>query len=456
MRDKISRHPVYRKILQFIGTEHLLDGIRRIEIALSGGADSVCLLAVLGTMKRGIELRAHHVRHHLRDDAQDADIARQNAALFGIEYLQTDLDWPQGIPQANIEEIARNARYEALFSKILPGSALAIAHHGDENLETALWRLGRGCGIEGIALAPKRIEHGIVLIRPLLAVSKEDVYSFLRDNQLHWAEDPTNASAHYRRNRIRHDLLPAIKQEAMSNDCLYRSLVDIRHDADAISSFAESFVQSCPAHLGGWFCVWNRWHSLSREAQFQVIRHAARMLLPGHCPSRDFIVQAVELLEMRPQTRRQIENGRIHVGFSHQGVMMWSNETLDIPQNLTVPIPCSDLPVLKIATLTVWRSIPQDALKNTTSLLHIRADAIEGELTICPACQFHDVQASNGNLAKLSEALRSQGVPDVWRKHWPVLCDARGPLWVLGGMRTLNAVPAKVGTPAVTFDVRWL
>ena len=135
---------------------------------------------------------------------------------------------------------------------------------------------------------------------------------------------------------------------------------------------------------------------------------------------------------------------------------MWSNETTDMPQNLTVSIPCSDMPVWNMAKLSVWNSIPQDALKNTTSLLHIRADAIEGKLTIRPACQFRDVQTSNGNLAKLSEALRSQGVPDIWRKNWPVLCDARGPLWVLGGMRTLNAVPAKAGTPAVTFEVRWL
>ncbi len=455
MFEQIRRHPTYQKTAKFITSEHLLDDITHIDIALSGGADSVCLLALLSAMQSGIELRAHHIRHGLRDDLEDAQIARHTAELFNMDYIQTDLQWPDGIPQSNIEEAARRARYTAFFFQVPKQGALAIAHHGDENLETAIWRLGRGCGIEGFALAPKRIYQDVVLIRPLLILSKDEIYQFLNDMDLKWAEDPTNASDHYRRNRIRHTILPEMKAEAMADDCIYRSLIDVRHDADALTSFAESFVHSQPMHFERWFCPWERWNALNHEAQFQVIRHAARHVSTGHCPTREFVQKAIELLHSPQINHRQIENGRIHIGFSHTGVMMWPQMDPPQPEIITIPIPCCDLPVWSFAKLSVWHNIPQDSLKNTTSTLHILANAIQGELTIRPASCFSELQRSNGNLTKLSEALRNQGVPDIWRKIWPVLCDARGPLWVLGGMRTLNAAPAVQEQPAITFSVHW-
>ncbi|MBO4351215.1 MAG: hypothetical protein J6A01_09765, partial [Proteobacteria bacterium] len=320
---------------------------------------------------------------------------------------------------------------------------------------TALWRLGRGCGLEGFVLAPKRWECGIALIRPLLLLSKDEIYDFLKTFHLEWAEDPTNASDHYRRNRIRHSILPELKSEAMSNECIYRSLINMRHDADALASFAEFFVQSHPMHFGRWFCSWDDWQHLSQEAQYQIIRHAARQILPGYCPSRELTLDAIKLLQSQKQTQRQIEDGRIHIGFSHTGVMMWPQNDTPQPEAIPIPIPCNDLPVWRFGKLSVWRSIPQDMLPNTTSTLHTHAESIHGELTIRPSSCFSELQRSNGNLTKLSEALRSQGVPDIWRKVWPVLCDARGPLWVLGGMRTLNAAPAIPGQPAITFSMHW-
>ena len=455
MFDQIQQHPIYQKTVQFIASEHLLANINHIEIALSGGADSICLLVLLSAMRLDIPLRAHHIRHGLRDDAQDAQIAKKTAEQFQIEYIQTDIKWPNGLPQSNIEETARKARFDAFFSHLTPGCALALAHHGDENLETALWRLGRGCGLEGFVLAPKRIERGIALIRPLLMISKDEIYDFLRTFHLEWAEDPTNATDHYRRNRIRHSILPELKAEAMSDDCIYRSLMDMRHDADALSSFAEFFVQNHPMHFSRWFCTWKDWQLLSQEAQMQVLRHAARQILPGYCPARELIFRAIELLRSPKPTQRQVEDGHIHIGFSHTGVMMWHETDNPQPEDIDIPIPCQDLPVWHFGKLTAWRSIPQDILKNTTSLLHIRADAIHGKLSIRPALGFSELQRSDGNLTKLSEALRSQGVPDIWRKLWPILCDERGPLWVLGGMRTLNATPCEINQPAVSFSIHW-
>ena len=120
-------------------SEHILNNVSHIDIALSGGADSVCLTALLSRYchddNHQITLRAHHIRHGLRDsDSIDAAIARDIADRFHIPFIQTDLNL--GPITENIEETARNARYQALFHEIqtlnLPQNqvCLALAHHG--------------------------------------------------------------------------------------------------------------------------------------------------------------------------------------------------------------------------------------------------------------------------------------------------------------------------------------
>ncbi len=454
----IQAHPIYRRVVDFIHAGNLFSGIRHVDVALSGGADSVCLLALLSAMPRDFSLRAHHIRHHLRQDDQlDAELARKTADILGIEYVQTDLSWPGDIPQSNVEENARNARYHALFEAIREPetSALALAHHGDENLETALWRLGRGCGLEGLCLAARRIVEGITLVRPLLMVSKDEIYQFLRDNHLKWAEDPSNQSHDYRRNRIRSEILPLIKSEAMSGACLYRSLIGIRNDAEALASFAEEFVSRFPVRAGCWFCPWDVWNSLELPALLQVLRHAARAVLPGHCPDAQFVSDALQMIQARAQTCRQIENGHIHIGWFHGGIMIWSENDDEKLPDIAFEIPCQDLQIRHIGKLTCWYSVPESPLKNTTSILHLDAECLDGPLSIRAASNYPMLRSSTGNLRKTTEALRSQGVPDKWISQWPVLCVSNRPIWILGGMRTLEARPAIPGQKAASFMMHW-
>ncbi len=455
----IEKHPLYSRVRDFITSRHLLDGIEHLDIALSGGADSVCLVAILSAMKSACTLRAHHIRHHLRNnDGVDAEVARSVCEKLGIEFIQTELDWSDnGIPQANVEEEARKKRYSAFFQVLEDKSVsgIALAHHGDENLETAIWRLGRGCGLEGFGMSPIAERNGIRLIRPLLMVSKAEIYEFLGDIGLEWAEDPTNQSNKYRRNRIRHEILPLLKSESMSDDCLFRSLVQMRNDAESLSSLADSFVKMHPVKNGGWFCSWTDWLMLSESAKAQVLRHAVRDVVPNHCPTSAWIVRTLEMLSQQKQTFRQTEDGVVFAGWSHGGVMVWSESQNISMSEIEIAIPCSDVRIWNFCDLTAFSSMPDVDLKNTTSLFHVDALAVTEKLTIRPAETFCDVRNSIGNIIRLREALRSQGVPDMWRRHWPVLCSGMKPLWVLGGMRTFDAVPAKSGRKALTFSVRW-
>ncbi|MBQ9396303.1 MAG: tRNA lysidine(34) synthetase TilS [Proteobacteria bacterium] len=457
MLERIKAHPLFAQVTSFIHQEALLSGIEHIDAALSGGADSVCLLAVLGAMEKSFTLRAHHIRHGLRsDDGHDAEIARKVAETLGIAFIQTDLSWPE-LPTSNVEEAARERRYEAFFMALNGHSnaGLALAHHGDENLETAVWRLGRGCGLEGFGMDARKFRNGIALIRPLLTVSKQQIYAFLRDIGLEWAEDPTNEMDKYRRNRIRHNILPALKSEAMSDACLYRSIVQIRRDASALESLSEAFVRAHPVVCGGWFCPWDTWNALSRAAQAQVLRHAARAVQPGTCPSAGFVERALTMMAQKSQKFRQTDEGRIRAGWSHGGIMVWnSQESQEFPE-IAIELPVSELQIRPFCSLSAWRMTSETILKNTTTNFFVDASAVSGRLSVLPASRFREVRNSIGNIIRLREALRSQGVPDIWRSIWPVLCNDGQPFWVPGGMRMFEARPAEPGKPAIAFSIQW-
>lgn len=457
MFERIKAHPLFAHVTSFIRRENLFSGIEYVDAALSGGADSVCLLAVLCAMKKTFQLRAHHIRHGLRcDDGLDAEIARKTAEILGIDFIQTDLTWSKP-PTSNVEETAREHRYKAFFKALegRPNAGLALAHHGDENLETAVWRLGRGCGLEGFGMDPRKSRSGIALIRPLLTVSKAQIYEFLREIGLEWAEDPSNQSNKYCRNRIRHSVLPALKSEAMSDDCLYRSLIQIRRDSSALESLSESFVSAHPAVCGGWFCPWSAWNMLSRAAQAQVLRHAVRAVMPGTCPSAEFIERTLNMSAQKLQTFRQTEEGLIHAGWSHGGIMMWNAQQSTEYPEIEIELPASDLQIRPFCRLSAWRMTCESAMKNTTSNFFVDASAVSGRLTILPASRFRDVRNSIGNIIRLREALRSQGVPNIWRPIWPVLCNNNQPVWVLGGMRMFEAKHAEPGQPAAAFSIQW-
>ena len=136
--------------------------------------------------------------------------------------------------------------------------------------------------------------------------------------------------------------------------------------------------------------------------------------------------------------------------------MVWNDQSLREFPELELELPVSDLKIRPFCSLSAWRMTSETALKNTPTHFFVDASAVSGRLTILPASRFRDVRNSIGNIIRLREALRSQGVPDIWRSIWPVLCNDGQPIWVPGGMRMFDARPAEPGTPAVAFTIQWL
>ncbi|WP_368290445.1 tRNA lysidine(34) synthetase TilS, partial [Enterocloster clostridioformis] len=223
-----------RRVRETVEQYHMLDSGDRVVAAVSGGADSVCLLALLCTFREpwGVRIRALHVHHGLRGEEadRDADFVRSLCEGFHVpcHILKVDVRGFAAEKGMSEEEAGRFLRYEALEREAADwededrtgpdgGSAdssvrpvkIAVAHHSGDQVETILHNLFRGSGLSGM--------KGIVyrrgrIIRPLLDVDRDCILKWLADHGLSYVQDSTNDTLHYTRNRIRNQLLPEIEQ----------------------------------------------------------------------------------------------------------------------------------------------------------------------------------------------------------------------------------------------------
>ncbi len=189
---------------------------RLLLIALSGGADSVALAALLAEARRDWELTlfAAHVDHGIRPDSvEDAEYCRALCKRLDIPFFLARLDVPTAARQRRegLESAARRLRYEQLrhFRAETGADLIALAHHMDDQAETVLMHLSRGAGTGGAAgMRPLSGD----LWRPLLGCRKAELTDYLRERGLAWREDATNAVADNPRNAIRLHVLPELEK----------------------------------------------------------------------------------------------------------------------------------------------------------------------------------------------------------------------------------------------------
>jgi tRNA(Ile)-lysidine synthase len=204
----------------------------RLAVALSGGADSVALLRILGSRSAdlGLVLHAAHLHHGLRGAEADGDLefCRELAAKLGLPFHEARVDTAAeaqadrksgepaetGKAAESIEEAARRLRY-AWFRQLMASGevdAIATAHTLDDQAETVLAKFLRGAWTEGLAgIAPRLETPEGEIIRPLLAATHSEIESYLREIGQDWREDSSNRNLTFTRNRIRHELLPLLE-----------------------------------------------------------------------------------------------------------------------------------------------------------------------------------------------------------------------------------------------------
>lgn len=201
------------QIQQYIIQHQLLSGEKPVVVGISGGADSVALLHILVSL--GYKCIAAHCNFNLRGDESFRDeqftidfIKRLQVPLCKISFETNKYAQENRL---SVEMAARELRYR-WFEELLntyDADAVAVAHHRDDSVETLLINLTRGSGITGLTgIKPK---NGNV-VRPLLCVSREDIYAYIENNGLEYVTDSSNSSDIYTRNFIRLKVIPLLEE----------------------------------------------------------------------------------------------------------------------------------------------------------------------------------------------------------------------------------------------------
>ncbi len=205
--------PLHAKIHRTIRSRHLFERNQRLLVAVSGGQDSLCLIKLLLDLqsKWGWHLGIAHCDHRWRSDSQaNANHVENLAKTWGISfYLET------AIAPINSEAAARDWRYQALSAIAQANNYqyIVTGHTASDRAETLLYNLIRGTGADGLqALTWQRpLTTGIMLVRPLLEITRTQTEQFCQEFKLPIWQDSTNQDLQYARNRIRQELLPYLR-----------------------------------------------------------------------------------------------------------------------------------------------------------------------------------------------------------------------------------------------------
>lgn len=220
-----------RLVLKAVEDNHMFNKGETVIVALSGGADSVSLLNALINIKDlySLNIICAHINHNLRGAESDNDeqFVKDLCNKYKVKLFVKSVDVNALAKEQKIstELCGRNVRYDFLYelSEKYSGK-IATAHTASDNAETLIFNLARGAGVKGmVGILPVRDK----IIRPLIYITREEVERYCKDNNLDYVTDSSNLSDDYTRNKIRHHIVPKLKEinEDFENTALRQSRI---------------------------------------------------------------------------------------------------------------------------------------------------------------------------------------------------------------------------------------
>ncbi len=229
-----------------------------VVVGVSGGPDSIALLDALCRLAEAGRLAVApvvaHLHHGLRGAEADRDAAHvaETARRLGLPCHLGRADVRAEADRAGLglEEAGRRARRRFLLETARRAGArrVALGHHADDRVETILFHICRGTGIEGLASlgprAPLQPETGIEVVRPLMHpdLGRAEVLAYLRSRGIGWREDASNRTADHTRNRIRHQVLPMLEEAV--HPAVRKALLRLAHQAEAARAVLEDALET--------------------------------------------------------------------------------------------------------------------------------------------------------------------------------------------------------------------
>lgn len=222
-----------------------LGGVSDLAVAVSGGPDSMALAHMLCSWakeKDGMVIHIITVDHGLRpESAKEAQMVA-DAVKDWPKAKHVTLVWEGEKPEARIQEEAREARYRLIkgYCNEHAIQNLLLAHHGDDQVETFLFRLSKGSGLDGLcgmrAIQPR---GNLTLYRPLLSFSKQELVTYCQQNAIYYVEDPSNNKDEFARIRLR-KMISALEEEGLSFKRLDKTTQRLERARQSLDKIADS------------------------------------------------------------------------------------------------------------------------------------------------------------------------------------------------------------------------
>lgn len=394
-------------------------GGARVLCAVSGGADSMCLLTLL-LEREDYEIAAAHFEHGIRgeESLRDCAFVEQYCRERGIACFVGHADAPAFAREKglSLEEAARELRY-AFLEKTAEQEGfewIATAHNADDNAETVLFNLARGSGPNGLCGIPP--QRGKIL-RPLLRLTRAEIEEILAERGIPHVEDSTNESDQYSRNRIRHAVVPELRRiNPAFSEAVARTGELLRRDEEYLEMQADEFVGK---HFDGSGVPVSELLKLHEAVSTRVVRK----LLPQSVSAQH--VEAVlalcrgterSFLDL-PGTRVRCERGRLCFD---------AEETESFPET---EIPVEGFVVLKEAGLTIRTRIaaPGEEIHSPFKTYRLKYESIIGKLSVSPPRPGERYRPEGRGCTKTLKSLFSEARSTQSEKlRTPVFRDEKG------------------------------
>jgi tRNA(Ile)-lysidine synthase len=446
-----DKTPEY-KVIDFVREQNLISSGDKVIVAVSGGADSVCLLHILVQHRNDldIELYVAHLNHLLRGKESDSDASY-------VADLAKKLDVPARIEHrdvaayrerrgASLEEAAREVRYGFLAEMTVKvgASKVVTGHTCDDHIETILLHLLRGTGIAGLrGLQPRSVlpygENGcrLEVVRPLLRVTRQETADYCRRHSLSPRSDSSNESSAFVRNRLRLELLPVLRSYNPSIDQALLRLADIAGDD---SSFIEGQVSMLWEDLAtkdgdALYLDVNKMLTLPKAVQREVFRKAVKQLR-GNLKDveADHIEAMIESLS-KPAGKIFCLPDGLTLSTEYGRLVLTPARASACP----LP-PLQDKSSINIpgeTDLSGWRvmaDIVKESIGSDNGLVaNFDLDKVGTELSVRrrrPGDRFQPLGMSQTK--KLQDFMVDAKIPRSWRDRVPLVSSAKQILWVVG------------------------
>ena len=419
----------------------------QVGVAVSGGADSVCLLHVLCEMRSrwNLALRVLHVNHQLRgqESKQDEEFVADLAARLGLPFHVESVSVSALAGQDNLEQAARAVR-RGFYRRLLEAGLVdrvAVGHTRNDQAETVLFRFLRGSGTAGLAGIRPVTADGVV--RPLLNTTRAEIEDWLRDGGLAWREDSSNGDFRFARNRIRHELLPQMARDW--NPAIVETFAQTADWAQAEEAYWEAEI--------GRIAV----HQLILRDSAVLVRADSLRELPA-AVSRRLVREAIRLVkgDLRgiafPHIASVLElaqagegHGRVQApGIDVFRSFEWLRLSRPVPNGLetrnfrfplaapgVTSVPGTDLSIsLELIEKSETSNVCEYVYNDDVGYLDWRR--LSGSLEVRnwrPGDQYRPFGSAGEE--KIKTLFQTARIPLWERRHWPVITDDEGSIvWV--------------------------